>query len=335
MLPLSYSPAFQREPDDSRDFLLIVQCDSGHLDGDLIACARYRIYDERAKNRMQNSIHKCEGSTHVLFVIHLPQQSTGTSFVGFQGNPWVSAHIDDLRCTGCDKVTLNDAMTMPISSLFVSPHVESKTVQAKCEQIPTDTVTAKNESVAQSKVDVEMQADMFSHDSEKDETEDSFETESPAHQISNLDTELPVDHETPSFEGPMEQSLPSINETIVLKESAEEIPSPKSPDDERLGQLSKLEVLQPITEPAEFIMESSIAEQPQQEASNEEHQPKFPKKSGYCLKLHDCIQAAASRLQDSAKNKERAIDRVKLLVDLIPRSTAATLGGCCMFQNAY
>ena len=32
------------------DSLLIIQCDSGHLYSDLIACARYRVDDEREKS---------------------------------------------------------------------------------------------------------------------------------------------------------------------------------------------------------------------------------------------------------------------------------------------
>ena len=185
---------------------MIIQCDSRNSDGDLISCARYRIYDEGVKSRKQNSILECEGNTHVLFVIHLPQQSVGSSSVGFQGDPWVSAHIDDLRHINSDTVTLSEAMNMPISHLFLSP--DSK----------------------------------VSHESER---------------------------------------------------------------------------------------ESSIAEQPQLEPSDQQlaqphfqPKPKTLKKSGYYLRLHGCIQAAASRLQDSAKNKERATDRVKLLVELIPRSPA-------------
>ena len=37
-----------------------------------------------------------------------------------------------------------------------------------------------------------------------------------------------------------------------------------------------------------------------------------------CTRLNGCIQAAASRLQDSTQNKKRAIKRVELLIDHIP-----------------
>ncbi|XP_019853235.1 PREDICTED: E3 ubiquitin-protein ligase RNF213-like [Amphimedon queenslandica] len=108
------SPSFS----DKEESLLIIQCDSGHLYGDLLACARYRIDDEREKNKMR---HKTgEGITHVLFIVHLPRQidATNSSFVGFQGGSWISAHIDDIRPPLDSDLTLDDAQNAPISHLF-------------------------------------------------------------------------------------------------------------------------------------------------------------------------------------------------------------------------
>ena len=79
-----------------QDSLLVIQCDSGHLYGDLLACARYLVEDERER-WFTNCVR-----THVLFIIRIPQRK-GTSdvslnsFVGFQGGKWLSAHIDDLK----------------------------------------------------------------------------------------------------------------------------------------------------------------------------------------------------------------------------------------------
>ena len=99
---------------------MIIQCDSGHLYGDLIACARYRIDDEREKanNQLQNNVH-------VLFVIHFPRQFSetkkhGSSFVGFQGGHWISAHLDDICAPLDTALTLNNALSAPISDLFYS-----------------------------------------------------------------------------------------------------------------------------------------------------------------------------------------------------------------------
>ncbi len=99
--------------------LVIIQCDSGHLNGDLIACARYRIYDLKA--RIDKGL-----TTHVLFVIHLPQQVASSSFVGFQGYPWISAHIDDLRPLSDNTVALDKASKMAMSELFMGKRSRSR-----------------------------------------------------------------------------------------------------------------------------------------------------------------------------------------------------------------
>ena len=54
----------------------------------------------------------------MLFIINLRRQELGSSFVGFQGDPWISAHIDNLRPTMHDMITLHEAMGMSISHLF-------------------------------------------------------------------------------------------------------------------------------------------------------------------------------------------------------------------------
>lgn len=90
----------------------MIQCDSGSMTGDLIACARYRIYDLKAKATTKLT-------THILFVIHLPRNKNSSSFVGFQGDPWVSFHIDDLRPTNDISISVKDAISMTISELFI------------------------------------------------------------------------------------------------------------------------------------------------------------------------------------------------------------------------
>ena len=116
---------FQRQPGKEKDnVLLVVQCQSAHLYGDLIACARYRVSDERAKalalSPGAQTSSRSIGCTHVLFIIYLPRQTPSLSFVGFQGDPWSSVHIDELRLTN-DEITYTDLFECPISKLFCSP----------------------------------------------------------------------------------------------------------------------------------------------------------------------------------------------------------------------
>lgn len=93
---------------------MIIQCDSGHTNGDLIACARYRIYDLRADVRDMDE----QQVTHILFIIHLPHQVINSSLVGFQGDLWISSHIDDLRPTTDNSVSASEAIGLSISELF-------------------------------------------------------------------------------------------------------------------------------------------------------------------------------------------------------------------------
>ena len=110
---LLVSPVFTGTSD--KDRLLIIQCESGHICGDLIACARYRIEDEREK-----VYPSAKGKAHVLFIIHLPCRGEvlRSSFVGFQGGQWVSAHIDDIQTESEDTLTPNQALGATVSDLF-------------------------------------------------------------------------------------------------------------------------------------------------------------------------------------------------------------------------
>ena len=98
--------------------LLIIQCDSGHINGDLIAYARYRIDDIRTKALLSRS----SGShvAYVVFVIHLPVKVAHSTFVGFKGDPWVSCHIDELRPSDKKVITFGVIKGVTISQLFYS-----------------------------------------------------------------------------------------------------------------------------------------------------------------------------------------------------------------------
>ena len=134
----SCSLAFQRRAGDVHHSLLVIQCDSGHLNSDLIACARYRIYDKKADATLQN---EGKGCTHILFIIHLPRHVVGSMFVSFQGDPWISTHIDNLRATN-DTIMLHEAMGVSISQLFYDEVATSERAKAPSKaavlQLTTD-----------------------------------------------------------------------------------------------------------------------------------------------------------------------------------------------------
>lgn len=91
---------------------MIIDCDSGHLHGNLISCARYRISDRHSKF--------AQSSTQILLLIHLPRRSYSHDFVSFQGEPWICCHIDELLPT-CDYIRVHEAIAnqQPLSSIYV------------------------------------------------------------------------------------------------------------------------------------------------------------------------------------------------------------------------
>ncbi len=251
-----FRSVFQRKPGDTDARLLIVQCDSGHVDGNLIACARYHIYDERAKSKILNLVRGKEGNTHVLFIIYLPRQATTSSFVGYQGNPWISTHIDDIRSPTEATITLYQAMEAPISYLFYnrpeSEDVREEKMQAEGEELPS------------------------LEDKDKGKITEVSTGVDPEG-VKEEQTSMEIDESEPSIYHPGLHSL-------------------------------TVQVL-----PQEPILCELYG-------------------TGYYQRLHYCIEAAATKLQDFEKNKARSIDRVHILVGLVP---TPPLGKSCHSLHCY
>ena len=114
-----FRPIFRRYTGE--DCLLIIQCDAGHLNIDLIACARHRIIDERVSAQQTNNDNN-QGvplqATHVVFIVQLPKQVGGTKFVGFQGAHWHSVHVDDLNPPKDLSFDLPNAFHHSMSEIF-------------------------------------------------------------------------------------------------------------------------------------------------------------------------------------------------------------------------
>ena len=109
MLSILYRDFFKTESIGSK--LLVVQCDYGERNSDLIACARHRLMDERCRPTV------C-GITHVLFIIQLPRVAGGTAFTSFQGGQWLSVHIDELACSEGANEIIKYALSEPLQKFF-------------------------------------------------------------------------------------------------------------------------------------------------------------------------------------------------------------------------
>ena len=84
-----------------REGLLLVQCDAGDLNCNLIPCARHLLVEQRttAEQDLLESIGQGHSSfIHIVLIVQLPRLVGGCpTFVGFQGGRWLSIHIDELR----------------------------------------------------------------------------------------------------------------------------------------------------------------------------------------------------------------------------------------------
>ena len=73
----------------SDDYLIIFECESGHENGNLISCCRYRLVDKLAEAD-QSSL------TSFVLLIHLPKKCSKSNFVSFQEHPWLCYHVDNI-----------------------------------------------------------------------------------------------------------------------------------------------------------------------------------------------------------------------------------------------
>ncbi|XP_078611724.1 E3 ubiquitin-protein ligase RNF213-like isoform X2 [Branchiostoma floridae x Branchiostoma japonicum] len=101
-----------------QESVLIVQCDSGHTNSNLIACARYCVQDEQTQ--VGNT------TAHLVFIVQLPRQPGGC-FVGFQGGKWTCAHIDDLQPPQKNAPDVAQMRGKPISQLLGGHRMEEET----------------------------------------------------------------------------------------------------------------------------------------------------------------------------------------------------------------
>ena len=98
--------------------ILIVQCDSGDDNFNLIAGARHILMEERNNAPELLGLSKIE-PVHIALVVQLPRIAGGCrNFVGFQGGQWMSVHIDELRPPGKNTPSIDHLINRPISELF-------------------------------------------------------------------------------------------------------------------------------------------------------------------------------------------------------------------------
>ena len=87
-----YSRSCLGDQNTTSDMLLIVQCDCGDQNADLIACARYTVQGELQQIQQDRA-----SDIHVVFLIQLPGIAGGC-FTGFQVNiDWLLLNISAVQ----------------------------------------------------------------------------------------------------------------------------------------------------------------------------------------------------------------------------------------------
>ena len=99
--------------------LLLVQCDNGEKNFNLIACCRYLVDDTR--RRTVENLDEAVKPIHIVFIIQLPKIAGGCQhFVGFQGGKWQSVHIDELLESNEQLPHIEQLVNRSVSDLFQS-----------------------------------------------------------------------------------------------------------------------------------------------------------------------------------------------------------------------
>ena len=258
----------------------MIQCDSGHLNGDLIACARHRIYDIKARAD--------DGQiTHVLYIIHLPRQMS-SSLVSFQGNPWISTHIDDLKPSTNDVIAPHEAVGVPISKLFIG-------------DTPPPPVASANENQIYPAVSFDLR--VHSEEVEKPEALGA------AMELSVED--IGLDEYDENSIG-AEQSV-----SVITVQDGQLVASALVPTDGSDSLAEEHAHVSPFMAETSQISDIVLAKPSSLYVQAHTRRPLF-------RRLYSCIQPAAAKLKDFIT--KRCTKRVEILVHLIPKDASNDLG---------
>ena len=154
--------------------ILLVQCDSGDENSNLIAGARHILMEERTNASEMLNLSSLE-AVHIVLITQLPRIAGGCrNFVGFQGGKWMSAHIDELRPPGRHTPSIEQLIDRPISDLFSGDCIEEDdavpavTVAVKllrnCVQAAACRVDSETESAERSTHRIELLLDLLPDD---------------------------------------------------------------------------------------------------------------------------------------------------------------------------
>ena len=156
--------------------ILLVQCDSGDENFNLIAGARHILMEERTNASKMLYLLSLE-DVHIVLITQLPRIAGGCrNFVGFQGEKWMSVHIDELRPPGRHIPSIEQLIDGPISMLFNGDRIEEDDAMSavtvavavkllrNCVQAAACRVDSETESAERSTQRIELLLDLLLDD---------------------------------------------------------------------------------------------------------------------------------------------------------------------------
>ena len=149
-----------------REGLLIVQCDAGDLNCNLIPCARHLLVEQRttAEQEFIESVgHDLSSFVHIVLIVQLPRLVGGSpTFTGFQGGRWLSVHIDELRPPTGQIPAIQFMVDRSVSELF---DVAPSTTQVD------DMEVEEEQEAGTADIDMETTVDVSSRDTNLDKVD--------------------------------------------------------------------------------------------------------------------------------------------------------------------
>lgn len=248
--------------------------------------------------------------------------------MGYQGEPWISVHIDDLKPAGDDSIELQDVVGgTRMSDLFIGVTIEKQNINNSPLPYSTQTSgdTISEQVVSQAENNILNSSDPI----------DKIATDELVSSVSsNLWAQATGSPATKdkSLADPMEIPVEDIEDvSFDDMETVELVPNKMLQAQNSKSLLQNIPVLSqedslahiPIVEHIP-ISEVFVQRQCSEDSDPVAHLVLQGKRSPLFRRLHRCIQPAASRLQDF--NSRRSTKRVELLVRLIPKNISSDFG---------
>ncbi|XP_077980164.1 E3 ubiquitin-protein ligase rnf213-alpha-like [Glandiceps talaboti] len=272
--------------------LLLVQCDSGDENTNLIACSRYIVQDERAQAIKQNK--GLWQPAHVVFIIQLPRIAGGC-FDGLQGGKWLSVHIDELRPPHANLPKITALQNKPISLVFESDITKAKqpTQKEENEQVLQDQAEMLNdhgEIAAANTMGIReglsLEDIQLTQDFERGMDLDNTEITEGKQMVAVESTDLVESKRSRE---------PVGGKSGVTGDEGHEMDTTEAMDIQQVENTNEADIEEAITSTKTILLNTSAL-------------------------LRNCIHAAAAMLEDDEDRSERSTQRIEILLELFKQN---------------